>query len=83
MDRDSFDSQVTSDGSTIPWLEDEGRLLKWDKEKVKWRASQRAGEREKEGELVSVWVGSDEAREMMKRVATWSFETPFLPLLPN
>lgn len=23
MDRDSFDSQVTSDGSSIPWLEDE------------------------------------------------------------
>lgn len=44
------------------------------------RASRRVG---KDGELVKVRVGSDEAREMMKRVATRSFETPFLPSLPN
>lgn len=34
-----------------------------------------------EAELVK--VSTNEAREMMKRVATWSFETLFLPLLPN
>lgn len=81
MDRESFDSQVTSDGSTIPWLEDEGRLLKRDKGRVKRRAREpvSGGGKKKE----SWWVGSDEAREMMKRVATWSSETPFLPLLPN
>lgn len=37
----------------------------------------------KEEVPVRVRAGSNEASEMMKRVATWSFETLFLPLLPN
>lgn len=37
----------------------------------------------KEEVPVRVEAGSNEESEMMKRVATWSFETPFLPLLPN
>lgn len=37
----------------------------------------------KEEVPLKVGAGSNEESKMMKRVATWSFETPFLPLLPN
>lgn len=37
----------------------------------------------KEEVPVRVRAGSNEASEMMKRLATWSFGTLFLPLLPN
>lgn len=37
----------------------------------------------KEEVPLRVKTGSNKASEMMKRVATWSFETLFLPLLPN